>query len=725
MFALIKKNIIKKTIYPLGLCFVLFVNIFSVQAAEFAVPAPDQLLTKSDQFSFPLMKGVRFDPQNPLNLTFVFDGANKKNISKTEATKLVNYFLAGLTIPEEDLWVNLSPYESERVVPNALGNTDLGKDMLMQDYVLKQFSSSLTFPESELGKKYWFQLNVGAGLAPTQNNDAFNKIWIVPNKAEIYEEGTSAFVVNASLKALTETDYYANQQNNQNQSSSDIVRDLLIPEINYEINSGRNFANLRQIYHSVLLGMWFKKKFVNSFYKDYFNTSKVNGIDIADIDAKNKIFNLYVEAFKKGVFNYSRKERDQNSGRLVKRHYFSGGLEIGNSSIVTMLENKPTDYNFIDSKAQEITFAIMGGGISGNVANSSVVADTETSQDLVLSNNELLKRAVPYKTNQAIDERLLELLRINPESISSKSSNTINVNISEDFDIAYGLALGALYNNVFIDSNIAKAIILLLEYYDRNFDKTNFTIMAEECGLDLVYLSDDEKSALRQEAIGKINSFFLYQLENGVVKNLRLTDDFSKTDEYLARLLDVVMAYTAKKIVFFDMDNPLNSQVMDYLIDVLFVHSDRSMLTLLAMQLAKLPGSEMYLNRILSLGRFSGEEKVNLVERSLANSIDIDKDYVIQASNILHSIKKENSEARIERLAKVITSSSMIGISAMPLSRQMTDENVGGVALDGAIENIKPYERRIDSVGFSSDKFNGFSIFDMSEISTVSLDDLD
>jgi hypothetical protein len=32
---------------------------------------------------------------------------------RTEAAKLIKYFLASLTIPEKDLWVNLSP--SDRV----------------------------------------------------------------------------------------------------------------------------------------------------------------------------------------------------------------------------------------------------------------------------------------------------------------------------------------------------------------------------------------------------------------------------------------------------------------------------------------------------------------------------------------------------------------------------------------------------------------------------------
>ncbi len=52
--------------------------------------------------------------------------------------KLIKYFMAALTIPEEDLWVNLSPYEAHRITPQKLGETELGKSLLSQDYILKQ-----------------------------------------------------------------------------------------------------------------------------------------------------------------------------------------------------------------------------------------------------------------------------------------------------------------------------------------------------------------------------------------------------------------------------------------------------------------------------------------------------------------------------------------------------------------------------------------------------------
>ena len=53
------------------------------------------------------------------------------------------------------MWVNLSPYEKDRIVPDAFGQTEMGRDLLAQDYMLKQLTASLMYPGEELGKKFW------------------------------------------------------------------------------------------------------------------------------------------------------------------------------------------------------------------------------------------------------------------------------------------------------------------------------------------------------------------------------------------------------------------------------------------------------------------------------------------------------------------------------------------------------------------------------------------
>ena len=47
------------------------------------------------------------------------------------------------------------PYEKDRIVPNSFGLTEMGRDLLAEDYMLKQITASLIYPEDETGKKFW------------------------------------------------------------------------------------------------------------------------------------------------------------------------------------------------------------------------------------------------------------------------------------------------------------------------------------------------------------------------------------------------------------------------------------------------------------------------------------------------------------------------------------------------------------------------------------------
>jgi len=173
------------------------VNITPVQAASLNLPAPTQFIPLSDSYSFPVLKGIKLNPDNPLKIDFIIDTADKDNISKQEAEQLINYFLAGLTLPEEDLWVNLSTYEKDRIMPDNLSNTDLGKNLLSQDYILKQLTASITYPESDTGKDYWDKTYQTLQKTLKTTNiavDTFNKIWIMPDTAQIYEHKTMAVI---------------------------------------------------------------------------------------------------------------------------------------------------------------------------------------------------------------------------------------------------------------------------------------------------------------------------------------------------------------------------------------------------------------------------------------------------------------------------------------------------------------------------------------------------
>ena len=123
------------------------------------LPEPGTMVSLSSAYTPVLIKGLKINPTNPLALDFIVATGNSQLTAqdpqlKRESEKLIKYFFAALTLPEEDVWVNLSPYEKDRIIPQATGETEMGRDMLAQDYILKQITASLIYPEKGLGKEF-------------------------------------------------------------------------------------------------------------------------------------------------------------------------------------------------------------------------------------------------------------------------------------------------------------------------------------------------------------------------------------------------------------------------------------------------------------------------------------------------------------------------------------------------------------------------------------------
>jgi len=381
--------------------------------ATLNLPEPGKLLLTSQSYVPAVLIGMKVNPNDPLKFNFILDTGDShldQKTVKSELQNLMNYFLGVLALPRKDLWVNLSPYESNRITSPALGRTSLGCDLLAQDYVLKQLAASLTYPETELGKKYWNDIQGRGGsrtaqiterpltpsLAKRGSERSFNRVWITPDKASVYRHGNSVFITEAKLKVLMEEDYLARghaeggalravvmQKNNvgatprgrpgQAQRPAPTLnpgiesfKTHILPIITQDVNTGKNFAKLRQIYSALILAMWYKQNLKDTILnQSYSDKSKVKGIDLADKTIKEKIYNQYVEAFQKGAYNYIKSERERpltpslakrgngsdalalvkrgpaQPGRVLgygtkitRRQYFSGGFGVGRDFVV-------------------------------------------------------------------------------------------------------------------------------------------------------------------------------------------------------------------------------------------------------------------------------------------------------------------------------------------------------------------------------------------------------
>lgn len=281
------------------------------EAAALGLVEPTQMLKLSRDFQDPVLKGLKINPNDISDISFLVDSGNSNKLSKTESQRLINYFLAALAIDNESLWVNLSPYEANRIIDSKLENTELGRDMLSQDYILKQLSSSLTHPKSELGKSYWQKMD---------HNISESKIWISADKVEIFEKSNAVFINKALLKVESED------------KQSKLALNELIENIKNDVNNGKNFAKLRQIYHSVILARWFKNKFKESVYRGYIEQNNLSAIDDISPEIKDKIWNLYCESFNKGVYDTVKLDSINK-----RKRYFSGGLVLNNLKMSSAL----------------------------------------------------------------------------------------------------------------------------------------------------------------------------------------------------------------------------------------------------------------------------------------------------------------------------------------------------------------------------------------------------
>ena len=311
------------------------------------MPPPGTLLPTSMAFSLPTLKGISIDPQDPFKIDFVVDTASQnlnKETSQEEVNLLIKYFLSFLTLPEKDLWVNLSPYEKGRVIASEFAVTNAGRDMLVQDYILKQLASSLTYPEHELGKVFWKKVFSRAKVEYGSTDipvNTYSKVWVVPDKAIVYEANGSAFITESRLKVLTEEDYLSIEKHTQklglsssvrqkiDHLSTQVTREIIIPELEREVNEGQYFSPLRQMYNSLILAIWFKKRFKENVIGQVFvDKKKTYGILVSDKKAKEEIYAQYIKAYQKGVYNFVKEDLDTASGETIGRKYFSGGFSF-------------------------------------------------------------------------------------------------------------------------------------------------------------------------------------------------------------------------------------------------------------------------------------------------------------------------------------------------------------------------------------------------------------
>jgi hypothetical protein len=209
-----------------------------------------------------------------------------------------------------------------------------------------------------------------------------------------------AFIVKQRLKVMSESAYLEGRgvpetDDRMTGVCDQVFRDVVLPVVEEEINAGYNFAELRQLYHCIILAGWFKLR-----YRDhpragkYINSNQPGKLGVyildvrpwgvalpapaaaaasgsapGDVDPKSwsatpavariraspeyqipenrEYFERYLRVFEKGVFYVERDELVEGSGYKRARAYVAGGVDLRSPQVT---RSSPTHATKISSQ---------------------------------------------------------------------------------------------------------------------------------------------------------------------------------------------------------------------------------------------------------------------------------------------------------------------------------------------------------------------------------------
>ena len=322
-----------------------------------------------------------------------------KIIDIEDATELsLNAFFIGLTLPESDFWVNLNPWEPDVIIDENLGKTDIGRIMLEADLQMKRDFCKYKNPnESEVAEEYWGlytaklkELTEGcAEKHPEEIKDArdiyfvpLTRHWIVPDKTNAYEEENEVYIDDTTFTIFSEPVFQYSTWDIVGQNSSLLSQeckddlnssaielgyyvyanehDLILPLVVREVNYGRNYSALRQVYTSLALAQWYKDKYgyTSGIFTDCINSGNLTGFESKTAWNAEGIWGDYVKSFEEGEYHFWINKTYTEGRYIVTKcdFYTCGGVDFTDIRI--------TDIGDISPEIEELTSEAIYGSFS-------------------------------------------------------------------------------------------------------------------------------------------------------------------------------------------------------------------------------------------------------------------------------------------------------------------------------------------------------------------------
>lgn len=311
--------------------------------------------------------GVNFD----LILKAEKAEGSKPGISIQNATRIgATAFLTGLDVPNYKFWVNLNPWEVDRIIDEELGQSEVGKIMLEADLQMKKDFSNYGNPcVNKTGKILWSLLDKKRealvqqcmkkfpGQIYNTDNINFQSVtmhWIIPDKVYVYSNGTQISIINANLTINSESDIDRSSFQVRNQDVNSLSRgcteelnrsaqeygeycenleeNMIQPYVVADINSKEKYKDLRDVYTALALAQWYKSNIspLMDIFRYSRGSSSFSALKPEGSWNPKDIWDKYVYSFKNGEYICWENSTTKSEGRTHTRSHriTTGGVEF-------------------------------------------------------------------------------------------------------------------------------------------------------------------------------------------------------------------------------------------------------------------------------------------------------------------------------------------------------------------------------------------------------------
>ena len=300
----------------------------------------------SEAHSPPCLKVLKVPLNAPQQISFEYDvgDGNPTNAEAEDVeSRLGRYFMTAFVVRGEDLNVNLSPFEENCGVPDALKRTELGRDLLRQDLELKRLSASLLHPQNKLGGTFWKRI---LGTLHGEPLSAVFRVWITVGSASVHEETVAnegrVTLKNHGPEVLCDLDYHhsLNNQsidfgartNEADRLCLETFKELILPHIKQDVLTGRRFGLLRQMHSAVALSAWYRKR-VGHLMTGVIDSNRTADFNLDLVQPDTHLQEEYLRIFDDGLWKAYVPRYDKTTGKLQKTELITGAIQFGISTV--------------------------------------------------------------------------------------------------------------------------------------------------------------------------------------------------------------------------------------------------------------------------------------------------------------------------------------------------------------------------------------------------------